>query len=373
MKKAASRGRRDRIVAVGAGRMGRGIAQVFAYAGFPVAIVDLKPRPAADARRLLDDARAEIAGNLDFLASLGALSKAQAKAIVGRIEFAPAERAAALIGAADVIFEGVPETLDAKEDALARMSALARPEAIIASTTSTMLVDTLAGFVADPTRFLNAHWLNPAYLIPLVEVSPGGATRPEVVERMMRLLEQVGKVPVKCKASPGYIVPRIQSVAMNEAVRMLEEGVATAEDIDRAVQVGFGLRYATMGMLEFLDWGGVDILFYAGNYLKDALQDARYAPPALVPKLMADGRKGMREGRGVYDFRGMDVAKFQRDKLAKFIGLLRATDLLPPPAGVGEAKRKRKAKVEPAPRTKSKGRKRATGARKPAARRRSAR
>jgi 3-hydroxybutyryl-CoA dehydrogenase len=193
---------RDRIVAVGAGRMGRGIAQVFAYAGFPVAIVDLKPRPPAEARRLLDDARAEIAANLEFLASLGVLSKAQARAIVGRIEFAPAERAAALIGAADVIFEGVPEVLAAKQDALVRMSALARPEAIIASTTSTILVDTLAGFVADRTRFLNAHWLNPAYLIPLVEVSPGAATRPEVVERMMGLLEQVGKVPVRCKASP---------------------------------------------------------------------------------------------------------------------------------------------------------------------------
>jgi 3-hydroxybutyryl-CoA dehydrogenase len=334
MKKAVSRGRRDRIVAVGAGRMGRGIAQVFAYAGFPVAIVDLKPRRAADARRLLDEARAEIGDNLDFLASLGVLNKAQSKAIVGRIEFAPADRAAALIGQADVVFEGVPELLEAKEDALARMSALAKPDAIIASTTSTMLVDTLAGFVADPTRFLNAHWLNPAYLIPLVEVSPGAATRPEVVERMVALLERVGKVPVKCKASPGYIVPRIQSVAMNEAVRMLEEGVATAEDIDRAVQVGFGLRYATMGLLEFVDWGGVDILYHANSYLRDALDAERFAPPPLVGQLMAEGRKGMRERHGVYDFRAMDVVKFQRDKLAKFIGLLRATDLLPPPAGV---------------------------------------
>jgi 3-hydroxybutyryl-CoA dehydrogenase len=256
---------RDKVVAVGAGRMGRGIAQVIAYAGYPATILDLKPRPAADARRLLGEARAEIAANLDFLVSLGVLTKSQAKAVVGRIDFAPAERAAEVIGAADILFEGVPEVLDAKRDALGRMSALMRPDAIIASTTSTILVDTLAGYVADPTRFLNAHWLNPAYLIPLVEVSPGTATAPAVVDRLMDLLERVGKVPIRCKASPGFIVPRIQCAAINEAVRMFEEGVATAEDIDRAVQVGFGVRYATMGLLEFLDWGGVDILYYAGN------------------------------------------------------------------------------------------------------------
>jgi 3-hydroxybutyryl-CoA dehydrogenase len=348
-RKSSSRGR-ERVVAVGAGRMGRGIAQVFAYAGYPATIVDLKPRPAADAKRLLAEARAEIAGNLGFLASLDVLTKAQAKEIVGRVAFAAADEAADAIGEADVVFEGVPEVLDAKRDALGTMSALARPDAIIASTTSTILVDTLAGYVDDPRRFLNAHWLNPAYLIPLVEVSPGAATDPAVVDRLMALLERVGKVPVKCKASPGYIIPRIQSVAMNEAVRMFEEGVATAEDIDRAVQVGFGVRYATMGLLEFLDWGGVDILYYAGNYLKDALQAERFAPPAIVPKLMAEGKKGMREGQGIYDFRGIDVAKFQRTKLKKFVGLLRAIDLLPQPAGAAKATPKRKTKAKPKPR-----------------------
>jgi 3-hydroxybutyryl-CoA dehydrogenase len=369
MTKQASSRRRERIVAVGAGRMGRGIAQVCAYAGYPVALVDLKPRPAADAERLRDEARAEIAANLDFLASLGVLTKKQAKTIMARIDFVPAAQAAAAIGAADVIFEGVPEVLDAKREALGRMSALARPDAIIASTTSSMLVDTLAGFVADPTRFLNAHWLNPAYLIPLVEVSPGAATRPDVVDRVMALLVRLGKVPVKCKASPGFIIPRIQCVAINEAVRMVEEGVATPEDIDRAVQVGFGLRYATMGLLEFLDWGGVDILYYGGNYLKGALNSERFAPPALVPKLMAEGRKGMREGHGIYDFRGIDVAQFQRDKLAKFVGFLRATDHLPPPAGAPAPRRKTKGKSKSKTAAKAKRPARKRTRTKPAAKR----
>ncbi|HEX7006041.1 MAG TPA: 3-hydroxybutyryl-CoA dehydrogenase [Alphaproteobacteria bacterium] len=356
-------GRRERIVAVGAGRMGRGIAQVFAYAGYPATVVDLKPRPAADAKRLLAEARAEIQSNLGFLASLGVITKSQAKEIVGRVAFAAADEAAEAIGAADVVFEGVPEVLDVKREALGTMSALARPDAILASTTSTMLVNTLADFVDGPARFLNAHWLNPAYLIPLVEVSPGDATDPAVVERLMALLERVGKVPVKCKASPGYIVPRIQSVAMSEAVRMYEEGVASPEDIDRAVQVGFGVRYATMGLLEFLDWGGVDILYYANSYLKGALNGDRFELPAIIPKMMAEGRKGMREGRGIYDFRNIDVAEFQRDKLSKFVKLLRATDLLPAPAGAGCAKPKRAAKPRSKPKSKPKPMTRAAAAR----------
>ena len=138
---------------------------------------------------------------------------------------------------------------------------------IIASTTSTILVDDLSSAVEHPERFLNAHWLNPAFLVPLVEISPGARTDPAVTARVKALLEGVGKVPVVCAARPGYIVPRIQALAMNEAARMVEEGVASAEDIDKAIKYGFGFRFAVLGMLEFIDWGGGDILYYASRYL----------------------------------------------------------------------------------------------------------
>ena len=118
--------------------------------------------------------------------------------------------------------------LELKQAALALAGSHARPDAIIASTTSTFLVDTLAGFVAGPQRFLNAHWLNPAYIIPLVELSPGAQTDPAVLARLKTLLEAAGKVPVVCAAAPGFIVPRIQALAMNEAARMIEQGLATA-------------------------------------------------------------------------------------------------------------------------------------------------
>src|SRR5436309_3082728 len=160
---------------------------------------------------------------------------------------------------AAIIFEGVPEVLDLKREVLAKASRLAGPSAIIASTTSTILVDDLSGAIENPERFLNVHWLNPAYLIPLVEISPGVNTDPAIIAQVKTLLETIGKVPVVCAATPGYIVPRIQALAMNEAARMVEEGVASAEDIDKAIKYGFGFRYATMGLLEFIDWGGGDI------------------------------------------------------------------------------------------------------------------
>ena len=150
---------------------------------------------------------------------------------------------------------------------------LAGPEPIIASTTSTILVDDLSAVVDHPARFLNAHWLNPAFLVPLVEVSPVQAYRsrdhraPEGPARVGGLC----RVPVVCAARPGYIVPRIRALAMNEAARMVEEGVASAEDLDKAIKYGFGIRFAVLGMLEFIDWGGGDILYYASRYLKGAL------------------------------------------------------------------------------------------------------
>ena len=189
--------------------------------------------------------------------------------------------AAALAGAG-IVFEGVPEVVELKREVLAAASKCVGPEVIIASTTSTILVDDLSGAVEHPERFLNVHWLNPAYLIPLVEISPGAATDPAVTARVKALLEGIGKVPVVCAATPGFIVPRIQALAMNEAARMVEEGVASAEDIDKAIRYGFGFRYAVLGLLEFIDWGGGDILYYASRYLEGALGSDRYRAPEVI-------------------------------------------------------------------------------------------
>ncbi|OGA29871.1 MAG: 3-hydroxybutyryl-CoA dehydrogenase, partial [Betaproteobacteria bacterium RIFCSPLOWO2_02_FULL_68_150] len=302
-----------RIAAVGAGRMGRGIALAFAYGGYEVALIDLKARTAADWATLRDEAQAEMHANLAMLAELDAMPRDAIARVLGRIRLVSEPEAPGALADAEVVFEGVPETFAAKQDALTRLCALIPGEAILASTTSTILPGDLAAFATYPERLLNAHWLNPAFVIPLVELSAHATTAPAAIARLRGLLEDIGKIPVLCAASPGYIVPRLQALVMNEAARMVEEGVASPEDIDRATRYGLGLRFAALGVIEFIDYGGNDILFYASRYLAERLSRERYQVPAIVERLMREGRNGLRSGEGFYDYRDRDVQAYRRD------------------------------------------------------------
>lgn len=334
---AQSPDRKPVIAAVGAGRMGRGLAHVFAYAGHAVRLLDVKERSAADYDALEASALADVRRTVSLMASLGRIAETDIDAILARVSVYPLDRAAEALKGVPLIFEGVPETREAKARAFAITGEHAGADAIIASTTSTMMVDELAAMVAGPERFLNAHWLNPAFLIPLVELSVGSASDPAIVARLKDILEAVGKVPVVLKASPGFVVPRIQSLAMSEAARAAEEGVASPEEIDKAVRVGFGLRFAILGLIEFIDWGGNDILYYAGNYMKEAFGSDRFEVPAISERFMKEGRNGLREGRGFYDYRDIDTAAYQRETLRKLVDLLDHLGLMAPPGGVTDA------------------------------------
>jgi 3-hydroxybutyryl-CoA dehydrogenase len=322
---------REPVACLGAGRMGRGIAVVFAYAGHDVSLVDLKTRDSASFEKLSGDALNEVRTVLGTLAGFGMFDPTAVETLMTRVSVVPQRGVQAALSSASIIFEGVPEVLDLKRAALARASQLAGPKPIIASTTSTILVDDLSSAVAHPERFLNAHWLNPAFLVPLVELSPGKHTAAAVTARVKVLLKGVGKVPVVCAARPGYIVPRIQALAMNEAARMVEEGVASAEDIDKAVKYGFGFRFAVLGMLEFIDWGGGDILYYASRYLTGALGNERYAAPDIVERNMAEGRRGLRDGAGFLNYEGLDVEVYRRERLKALVDLLGHFGLHRPP------------------------------------------
>ena len=327
---------RPAIACLGAGRMGRGIAVAFAYAGHKVTLIDVKPRSAEQFAELEADALGEIRTTLASLARFGMLTDDGAAAIVARVTVAPAQHMATALVDTKILFEGVPEVVELKREVLAAASKLVKADTIIASTTSTILVDDLSGAILHPNRFLNVHWLNPAYLIPLVELSAGSITDPAVTARMKALLEGIGKVPVVCAATPGFIVPRIQALAMNEAARMVEEGVASAEDIDKAIRYGFGFRYAVMGLLEFIDWGGGDILYYASRYLESALHSDRYAPPEVISRNMKEGRIGMRTGAGFLDYSGLDVDAWREQRLAALVDLLRHFGLARPPVLDGD-------------------------------------
>jgi 3-hydroxybutyryl-CoA dehydrogenase len=301
------------IACVGAGRMGRGIALAFTLAGREVTLVDLKPR--SNFAQLRDEAMQEMEASLAMLVELGAIPRVDMSGI--RIL-----QGGEALREADLIFEAVPETLEAKREAFARICAVCTTTSILASTTSTILVTDLVPLVTHPERLLNAHWLNPAYLIPLVEISVHPATDKAVIERLKTLLEEAGKVPVVCGPTPGFIVPRLQALVMNEAARMVEEGAASAEDIDKATRYGLGLRFSAIGVVEFIDYGGNDILYYASRYLAERVSAERYTAPEIVQRLMREGHLGLKSGQGFYDYRGRDGRAYRKDVLARTLAAL---------------------------------------------------
>jgi 3-hydroxybutyryl-CoA dehydrogenase len=227
------------------------------------------------------------------------------------------------LGECGFVQEALPELLDLKREVLGRVSALVPPEAIVASTSSTISPKHMADAVRGPERFLVAHWLNPAHIIPLVEVVPGATTAGPVVERTVDFLEKLGKVPVRCADSPGFIGPRMQALLMNEAVRLVEEGVATPEDVDRAFKAGMGFRYASVGIFEFIDWGGVDILHRASGFLARALGDERFRPARLVEEKIARDELGPKTGKGFFDYAGDRREAFETAKVRDLLRQLR--------------------------------------------------
>jgi 3-hydroxybutyryl-CoA dehydrogenase len=314
---------------LGMGRMGRGIAEAYAFAGKRVLMIDVKPRNEPDRQKLYTEARKEIADDLVFLAGLGIGLEAEQEEALGLITMCGREEAEGRIGGIPLFYEGVPETREAKDELFTWACQHAAPDAVMASTSSTMAVDDLASMGTNPERFVNAHWLNPAMLMPLVEVARGTQSSDAAVTTLVSSLEWIGKSPVVMKNSPGYIIPRIQALAMNEAARLVEEGVASVEDVDKAIRLGFGIRYAVLGMIEFIDFGGNDILYYASDYLSKNIDERRYKAPNSVVENMKSGRNGMRDGAGFYDWDGIDVASYRAKRLGAFVALLSALDLTP--------------------------------------------
>ena len=310
----------DTIAVLGPGRIGRQIALTFALGGYRVLLVDLKNRSVADSELVLADARREIARDLTLMAEEGVIAEGDVGPALDRIE----ERVGlGDLGACAFVQEALPESVELKRAVFKRLSELIAADALVASTSSTISPSHLADALTGPERFLVAHWLNPAHIIPLVEVVPGPQTAPATVERALRLFERLGKTPVRCADSPGFIGPRMQVLLMNEAVRLVEEGVATPEDVDRAFRAGMGFRYASIGIFEFIDWGGVDILYRASRYMSDALGDERFRPARLVEQKMTYNELGPKTGRGFFDYAGDRRETFETAKIRALLRQLK--------------------------------------------------
>jgi 3-hydroxybutyryl-CoA dehydrogenase len=310
----------ENVAVLGPGRIGRQIALAFALGGCRVVLVDLKTRSVADAERILADARAEIARDLRLMVEEDVIAGADEPAALARIE----DRVGlGDLGDCTFVQEALPESVELKRETFKRLAGRVAPTAIVASTSSTISPSHLADSVERPERFLVAHWLNPAHIIPLVEVVPGSQTAPSTVDATLRLLERLGKVPVRCNDSPGFIGPRLQVLLMNEAVRLVEEGVATPEDVDKAFRAGMGFRYASVGIFEFIDWGGVDVLYRASRYMSEAVGSDRFKPARLVEQKMAYNELGPKTGRGFFDYAGERRHTFETLKIRALLRQLR--------------------------------------------------
>jgi 3-hydroxybutyryl-CoA dehydrogenase len=281
-----------RVAVIGAGTMGHGIAQVAAMAGDAVALVDATPELAAAGL-------ARIRRNLEEGVARGKVATGLMDAALSRIE-AGADLAGAAAGA-DLVIEAVPERFDLKADLFARLDAVAPAHAILATNTSSLSVTDLQAVTRSPQRVIGLHFFNPVHINRLVEVVRGRLTADETVAAALAFVRDIGKEAVLINDAPGFATSRLGVLLGLEAMRMLEEGVASAADIDRAMELGY--RHP-MGPLRLTDLVGLDVRLDIARYLYAKLGREQFRPPAILERMVGEGRLGRKSGRGFYDWGG---------------------------------------------------------------------
>jgi 3-hydroxybutyryl-CoA dehydrogenase len=281
----------ERVFVAGAGLMGHGIAQVHAAIG--KAVVLYEPELAR-----AEAGRTRIQGNLDRSVAKGRLSAEAAAETLGRIE---ATDQVERVGDADLVIEAVFEDLKVKHDLWREVDRLARPDAILASNTSSIAIHRLAEAVGGPRRerFLGMHFFSPVPVMPLVELIRAQATSDETVDAVRALSGELGKQVVVSADRPGFIVNRILMPFLAEAMRAFEQGVGTAEDIDTGARVGLN---HPMGPLELADFIGLDVCIQVMRVLEDGLGLDYMRPPRVLEELVAAGHLGQKTGRGFYTY-----------------------------------------------------------------------
>ncbi|MCG5077403.1 3-hydroxybutyryl-CoA dehydrogenase [Paraburkholderia tagetis] len=274
---------------VGAGTMGNGIAQAVAVAGLKAVMIDVT-------EAALEKGVATLTHSLERLVSKGKLDAAVRDAALARIETSTDY---SRLGSADLVIEAATENGELKTRILKQIEAAARPDAIIASNTSSISITALATTLADPARFIGMHFFNPVPMMPLVEVIRGLQTRQAVADAVRDLAQRLEKTPIAVKNAPGFVVNRILVPMINEAFFVLAEGVASAEEIDAGMKLGAN---HPIGPLALADLIGLDVcLSVMDVFLKD-FGDSKYRACPLLREMVAAGQLGRKAGRGVYQY-----------------------------------------------------------------------
>ena len=303
-----------KILVIGAGTMGHGFAQVFAINEFQVSLVDTD-------EQLLERGKTWIRESLNDMMELGEIEKDKVQAVVSRIEFTTDLKQAA--SEADYVLEAVNENLELKKNLFHRLGQWTKPDAIVATNTSSFDINELSAVIAHPERVIGTHWFHPPQITPCVEIIPSDTTRLETVRVATDLMARVGKMPTACKSAPGFVANRIQMAMAAEALAIVEEGLATPEEVDRIVKSSFGFRLSAYGPFQICDQAGADTYYSIYEYLYGKLKREQFKPSPLLKKQVELGRLGLKSNAGFYEYRVGETEAMKRERNRKLYARLR--------------------------------------------------
>ena len=279
----------NKIIIIGAGRMGQGLAEAIAAAGNEVTMVD-------KSMKLAEQGLKGIAESIDREIERWGLTKADKKAILSRITPSSDHN---LAEDAELVFDAIPDKLDYKRELYALLDSICPPETTLITNTATLSVSQIASFTSRPRNVIGMHFLNPVVRIPLVEIVKGLRTSPETFQKAVDVAELLEKKWITVNEYPGYVTTRIIVPLLNEAMHVLMEGVASAEDIDDAMKLGFGFN---VGPLALADQMGLDVVMTWMENLLGELSEHKYNPCPLLRKMVRGGHYGVKSGRGFFRY-----------------------------------------------------------------------
>ena len=279
-----------KVVVVGAGQMGSGIAQVFAQAGYEVILSDIT-------EELAQKGKERISKGLDRIVKKGKITEEQKNEILAKIH--PTVDLETHAKDADLLIEAIIEKMEAKKELFKKVDKILPERAILASNTSSLSITEMASVTSRPEKFLGAHFFNPPPVMKLIEFIKGYQTSQETLETMIDLGKKLGKTTVIAVEAPGFIVNRLLMPFLNEAYFALQEGVATVEEIDTAVKLGLN---HPMGPFELSDFIGLDTILYIAEYLFNEFGEDKYRPCPLLRKMVRAGKLGRKSGEGFYKY-----------------------------------------------------------------------